>query len=159
MDWQKEYKLISRMRRYWLLQTVPQISKLGPMCPSFHVVSWCCWYQAHSRAKPDIKDKLDELTRSTRVYYIKISHCSQSNSWQIKRVGDKVHHVPHVADVLLETDVPQLLDLGPDEASHPGQDARLHQGGFGSSLGGVGVVTIVPAYHVLYPLWGQYQQN
>ena len=96
--------------------------------------------------------KLSSLLRNTGVYYVKISHSSQSDGGHVEGVGDKVHDVPHVADVLLEADVPELLDLGPDEASHPGQDTRLHQGGFGSSLGGVGVVTIVPAYHVLYPL-------
>ena len=70
--------------------------------------------------------KLSSLLRNTGVYYVKISHSSQSDGGHVEGVGDEVHDVPHVADVLLETDVPELLDLGPDEASHPGQDERFY---------------------------------
>ena len=76
----------------------------------------------------------------------------------------------------LETHVPELLDLGPDEAGHlqyskvqysavkystvdknPCEDAVLHGRGEAAPLGGVGVQ--VPAHDVLYPLRGQDQQN
>ena len=73
----------------------------------------------------------------------------------------------------LEADVPELLDLGPDEAGHlqystvycstvqystnPCEDAVLHGRGEAAPLGGVGVQ--VPAHDVLYPLRGQDQQN
>ena len=73
----------------------------------------------------------------------------------------------------LETHVPELLDLGPDEAGHlqystvqystlqystnPCEDAVLHGRGEAAPLGGVCVQ--VPAHDVLYPLRGQDQQN
>ena len=59
---------------------------------------------------------------------------TEPNSGHIEGVGDEVHHVPEIAGVLLETHVPELLDLAPDEAGHPGEDAVLHRGGEGTSL-------------------------
>ena len=89
--------------------------------------------------------------------YIKISDCSEAYCGDVQRIRNEVHHIPHVADVLLETHVPELLDLAPDETSHPGQDAGLHQGGLGSSLGHIS--SVIPAQHILDPLRSQYQQN
>ena len=57
----------------------------------------------------------------------------------------------------LEPHVPELLDLAPDEAGHPGEDAVLHGRGEGASLGGVGGQ--VPAHDILDPLRGQDEQN
>ena len=78
----------------------------------------------------------------------------------------------------LETHVPELLDLGPDEAGHlqystvqysavkystvqystnPCEDAVLHGRGEAASLGGVGVQ--VPAHDILYTLRCEDQQN
>ena len=63
----------------------------------------------------------------TLMSYIEIRHSPQAYRGHVERVGDEVHHVPHVIDVLLEPHVPQLLDLTPDEAGDPGEDAGLHQ--------------------------------
>ena len=57
----------------------------------------------------------------------------------------------------LESHVPELLDLAPDESGHPGEDAVLHCGGERAALGGVGGQ--VPAHDVLNPLRGQDEQN
>ena len=57
----------------------------------------------------------------------------------------------------LEPDIPELLDLTPDEARDPGEDAVLHRRGEGAALGGVGGQ--VPAHDVLDPLRGQDEQN
>ena len=70
----------------------------------------------------------------TVLSYIEIRHSPQAYRGHVERVGDEVHHVPHVIDVLLEPHVPQLLDLTPDEAGHPGEDAVLDRGGQGTSL-------------------------
>ena len=40
----------------------------------------------------------------------------QPDGGHIEGVGDEVHHVPHVADVLLQPHIPQLLDLAPYQA-------------------------------------------
>ena len=66
--------------------------------------------------------------------YVTKSPDSQTYGGHVEGVGDEVHHVPEVAGVLLQPHVPQLLDLAPDEASHPGEDAELHWGGEGASL-------------------------
>ena len=74
-----------------------------------------------------LSDKRD-LTHVTK------SPDSQPDGGHVERVGDEVHHVPEVAGVLLQPHVPQLLDLAPDEAGHPGEDAELHRGGQGAAL-------------------------
>ena len=51
-----------------------------------------------------------------RLNYIKIGHSPQSDGGHVERVGDEVHDVPHVIDVLLQSHVPQLLDLTPDQS-------------------------------------------
>ena len=70
----------------------------------------------------------------TLLSYIEIRHSPQAYRGHVERVGDEVHHVPEVAGVLLQPHVPQLLDLAPDEASHPGEDAEFHWGGEGAAL-------------------------
>ena len=40
----------------------------------------------------------------------------QADGGNVERIRDEVHHVPQVAHVLLQPDVPQLLDLTPDQA-------------------------------------------
>ena len=57
----------------------------------------------------------------------------------------------------LEPHVPELLDLGPDETRHPGEDAVLHGRGEGAALGGVGGQ--VPPHDVLDTLRRQDEQN
>ena len=66
---------------------------------------------------------------SEEFTHIKIRYSSQSYCGDIEGVGDEVHHIPHVADVLPQPHVPQLLDLAPDETRDPGEDAALHQAG------------------------------
>lgn len=39
----------------------------------------------------------------------------------VERVRHEVDYVPHVMHVFLQTHVPQLLDLRPDQSRHPGQ--------------------------------------
>ena len=60
--------------------------------------------------------KLQNL--GTKLSYIEVGDSSESDGGDVEGVCDEVHDVPHVADVLLEADVPQLLDLRPDEAGH-----------------------------------------
>ena len=67
--------------------------------------------------------------RHKKFTHIKIRYSSQSYCGDIERVGDEVHHIPHVTDVLPQPHVPQLLNLAPDETRDPGQDATLHQAG------------------------------
>ena len=67
--------------------------------------------------------------------YVTKSPDSESDGGHVEGVGDEVHDVPEVAGVLLQPHVPQLLDLAPDEAGHPGEDAELNWGGQGASLG------------------------
>ena len=111
--------------------------------------------------------------------YIKVGDSSEPDGCDVEGVCDEVHDVPHVADVLLEAHVPQLLDLRPDETGHlqystvqystvqytvvqystnPGEDAALDQRGRGAALGCAGG-RVVPAQHVLDPLRGQDQQD
>ena len=82
--------------------------------------------------RPDIFHTIE----TTILYftYVTKSPDSQPDGGHVERVGDEVHHVPEVAGVLLQPHVPQLLDLAPDEAGHPGEDAELHRGGQGASL-------------------------
>ena len=61
--------------------------------------------------------------------YIIIGPDPEPNCGDVEGVGDEVHHIPHVADVLPQPHVPQLLNLAPDETRDPGQDATLHQAG------------------------------
>ena len=68
------------------------------------------------------------------ITHVTESPDSQSDGGHVERVGDEVHHVPEVAGVLLQPHVPELLDLAPDEAGHPGQDTELHWGGQRASL-------------------------
>ena len=68
------------------------------------------------------------------ITHVTESPDSQSDGGHVERVGDEVHHVPEVAGVLLQPHVPELLDLAPDEAGHPGEDAELHWRGEGTSL-------------------------
>ena len=49
------------------------------------------------------------------ITYVIVSSQSESDGGKVEGVGDEVGHVPHVADVLLGSGVPQLLDLAPDE--------------------------------------------
>ena len=95
----------------------------------------------------------------TETTHITKSPNTKPHSGHVEGVGDEIHYVPEIAGVLLETDVPELLDLAPDEARDPGEDAGLHQGGLGAPLGDTGVLPLVtvPAQHVLNPLRGQDQ--
>ena len=52
----------------------------------------------------------------SRLNYIKIGHGPQSDGGHVERVCDEIHDVPHIIDVLLQTHVPQLLDLAPDQS-------------------------------------------
>ena len=83
--------------------------------------------------RPDIFQTIE----TTILYftYVTKSPDSESDGGHVEGVGDEVHDVPEVAGVLLQPHVPQLLDLAPDEASHPGEDAELNWGGQGASLG------------------------
>ena len=47
--------------------------------------------------------------------YVIVSSQPQSDGGKVEGVGHEVGHVPHVADVLLGSGVPELLDLTPDE--------------------------------------------
>ena len=38
---------------------------------------------------------------SLASYYIKVCHCSEAYSGHVEGVGDEVHNIPHVVDVLL----------------------------------------------------------
>ena len=60
--------------------------------------------------------------------HIVISTQSESDGGDVEGVGDEVDDVPHVAHVLLQPDVPQLLDLTPYEAGHPNLVAFSDQG-------------------------------
>ena len=51
--------------------------------------------------------------------HVIISTQSESYGGDVEGVGDEVDDVPHVAHVLLQPDVPQLLDLTPYQAGHP----------------------------------------
>ena len=53
------------------------------------------------------------------MYYIKVGNCPQTNCGNVQGVGDEVDHVPHIAYVLLEANVPELFYLAPDKAHHP----------------------------------------
>ena len=57
--------------------------------------------------------------RFFRPTHVVVSTQSESDGGDVERVGDEVDDVPHVADVLLQPDVPQLLDLTPYQTSHP----------------------------------------
>ena len=83
--------------------------------------------------RPDIFQTIE----TTIIYftYVTKSPDSESDCGHVEGVGDEVHDVPEVAGVLLQPHVPQLLDLAPDEAGHPGEDAELNWGGQGASLG------------------------
>ena len=83
--------------------------------------------------RPDIFQTIE----TTILYftYVTKSPDSESDGGHVEGVGDEVHDVPEVAGVLLQPHVPQLLDLAPDEAGHPGEDAELNWGGQGASLG------------------------
>ena len=85
--------------------------------------------------------------------YITICSDSQTNCCNIERVSDEVHNIPKVTCILLEPHVPELLDLAPDEARHPGQDAIFHSRGKGASLGCI--CWKVPAHYIFNPLGGQ----
>ena len=87
--------------------------------------------------------------------YITVGSDPQTDGGNVQRICDEVNNIPKVTCVLLETHVPELLDLTPDESSHPGQDTVLHSRGERSSLGGV--CWEVPAHNILYPLGGQNQ--
>ena len=76
--------------------------------------------------------------------YVIICSQPQSDCGKVEGVGDEVRHVPHVADVLLCSGVPQLLDLAPDEAGHPGEDAEFHWGGEGAALERKNVQFLIP---------------
>ena len=45
--------------------------------------------------------------------YIKVCYSSETDSRHVEGVGDEVDHVPHVVDVLLQADIPQLLNFTP----------------------------------------------
>ena len=61
-------------------------------------------------------------TTSTNVRKVKtkthvvVSTQPEADGGDVEGVGDEVDDVPHVADVLLQADVPQLFDLTPDQA-------------------------------------------
>ena len=40
---------------------------------------------------------------------------TEGNRGHVQCVGHKVNHVPHVVDVLTESNIPQLFDFTPDE--------------------------------------------
>ena len=82
--------------------------------------------------------------------YIKVCDSPESDGGYVERVGDEVHDIPHVADVFPEPHVPELLDLAPDEAGHPGQDAALHQTRRGAPLGGAAPRPLPPFTSVRY---------
>ena len=83
--------------------------------------------------RPDIFQTIE--TTTLYFTYVTKSPDSESDGGHVEGVGDEVHDVPEVASVLLQPHVPQLLDLAPDEAGHPGEDAELNWGGQGASLG------------------------
>ena len=56
------------------------------------------------------------LNQATHVV---VSTQPEADGGDVEGVGDEVDDVPHVADVLLQAHVPQLLDLTPDQAGHP----------------------------------------
>ena len=60
--------------------------------------------------------------------HVVISTQSEPDGGDVEGVGDEVDDVPHVAHVLLQPDVPQLLDLTPYEAGHPNLVAFSDQG-------------------------------
>ena len=47
--------------------------------------------------------------------YIVVGSDPERDGGDVEGVGDEVHHVPHVADVLPHPHVPQLLYLAPDQ--------------------------------------------
>ena len=51
--------------------------------------------------------------------YIIVGPDPQPNGGDVEGVGDEVDDVPHVAHVLLQPNVPQLLDLTPYQACYP----------------------------------------
>lgn len=48
--------------------------------------------------------------------HLGVGHDLERNGGQVERIHDKVHQVPPVVDVILETSIPHLFDLGPDES-------------------------------------------
>ena len=69
------------------------------------------WLVQHKNRAPTKKDIF-----STHVI---ISTQSESYGGDVEGVGDEVDNVPHVAHVLLQPNIPQLLDLTPYQACHP----------------------------------------
>ena len=55
--------------------------------------------------------EIHHRTTKTNSTYVKIRDSSEPDGGHVEGVGDEVHHVPHVADVLPQPHVPQLLDL------------------------------------------------
>ena len=51
----------------------------------------------------------------TQQTYVIVGSQPQSDGGKVEGVSDEVRHVPHVADVLLGSGVPQLLYLAPYE--------------------------------------------
>ena len=47
--------------------------------------------------------------------YLQVGNDSQRNGGHVKRVGYKVQYIPHVAQVVGQTEFPELLDLTPDQ--------------------------------------------
>lgn len=51
-----------------------------------------------------------------KTSYLGVGYNLERYGGQVQRVHDKVHQVPPVMDVILETTVPHLLNLSPDES-------------------------------------------
>jgi len=90
---------------------------------------------------------------------------AQRDGGDVERVGDEVEDVPHVMRVLVQAAVPELLDLDPDQAKHPGHDGPLdRRGRRPAALLDVGVL-LLAAPHTAQPavvveaLAGQDEQN
>lgn len=95
------------------------------------------------------------------LLYLQVGDDSQCDGGHVKAVGDEIQNIPSIAHVVEQTELPELLDLAPDQADHPSEHHELDQGRWCTALGdrfAAGIYAENVESVRLYPLTGQCEE-